>query len=239
MRRGRNQDNTIILLLVAILRHVQSLPFVPVVTLTTLAALILLHEALPPRAILSLAISAQDVLRLRPFSLPWLLTTLGSQLVHLDSLHLYYNSLSFLHKGTQLERPGARGPLGLALLLLLLWALTPALYVALACLASPLLPSLFASRAVGFSGVIFGLKAVLQVEEEGHATVGGMRVPAKLAAWAELVAIQLVTPNASFLGHLAGILAGLLVVAAERAGLLPGRRGAGGGGRGGGEWARR
>ena len=36
-------------------------------------------------------------------------------------------------------------------------------------------------------------------------------------AWAELVLIQLVTPNASFLGHLAGILAGLLYVAVRGA----------------------
>lgn len=32
-------------------------------------------------------------------------------------------------------------------------------------------------------------------------------------AWVELVIISLVTPNASFLGHLAGILAGLLHIA--------------------------
>ena len=30
--------------------------------------------------------------------------------------------------------------------------------------------------------------------------------------WAELIYIQLLTPNASFLGHLAGILAGILHV---------------------------
>lgn len=36
-------------------------------------------------------------------------------------------------------------------------------------------------------------------------------------AWAELVLIQLVTPNASFVGHLAGILAGLLYVAVRGA----------------------
>lgn len=33
---------------------------------------------------------------------------------------------------------------------------------------------------------------------------------AQYVAWVELVVISLITPNASFLGHLVGILAGLL-----------------------------
>ena len=40
----------------------------------------------------------------------------------------------------------------------------------------------------------------------------GIAVPLKYAAWLELVLISLITPNASFLGHLCGILAGLLYV---------------------------
>ena len=43
------------------------------------------------------------------------------------------------------------------------------------------------------------------------------RARLQYGAWAELVLIQLVTPNASFVGHLAGILAGLLYVAARGA----------------------
>ena len=41
---------------------------------------------------------------------------------------------------------------------------------------------------------------------------GAIPVPSKYAYWAELIAISLVTPNASFAGHLAGILVGLLYV---------------------------
>ena len=221
MQRGRRvpgAERTLALLVMAVLQHLQTLNFIPIVTLAVLAGLVFLHLSLSQATILSLAISAKTMLRLRALSEPWLLIGLGSQLVHLDDLHIYYNSLSFLHKGSQLEAPHSRGSLGLAVLLLQLLVLTPAFYVALACAGAAALPALglYAARAVGFSGVIFGLKAVLQATEEGHAFVGGMRVPAKLAAWGELVLIQLATPNASFLGHLAGILAGLTVVWAEQ-----------------------
>ncbi len=57
--------------------------------------------------------------------------------------------------------------------------------------------------------------------------------------WAELLYLQLLVPNASFMGHLCGILAGLLYVAVtSRLPFLPGGSGAGrdgsGRGRGGG-----
>lgn len=39
-----------------------------------------------------------------------------------------------------------------------------------------------------------------------------MLIPLQYVTWAELIYIQLLTPNASFLGHLAGILAGMLHV---------------------------
>lgn len=35
-------------------------------------------------------------------------------------------------------------------------------------------------------------------------------MPGKYAAWAELLLIHLLVPNASFIGHLAGILSGLI-----------------------------
>lgn len=40
--------------------------------------------------------------------------------------------------------------------------------------------------------------------------MGGMWVPTRYAAWTELILIHLLVPNASFMGHLAGILAGVI-----------------------------
>jgi rhomboid domain-containing protein 1 len=73
--------------------------------------------------------------------------------------------------------------------------------------------------AVGFSGVIFALK-VLTTHDLGNREVPfsfmgiplGSSVSAKYTVWVELILISLVTPNASFVGHLAGILVGLAYV---------------------------
>ena len=208
---------TLNVLLLAIVRYVSTLPFVPYVTLGVLALLTYLHVSTPPRFIHGAAISASRMLSLAPLSPRWLAVGLGSQLLHLDDNHLYYNALSFLHKGAQLEHPASCGPVRFAALVAVLTALTPVFYVLLASMGSAFMPALYSQQAVGFSGVIFALKVVLQAGSTGEEVVGGMRVPARLAAWAELVAIQLATPNASFLGHLAGICAGLLVVAIEKA----------------------
>jgi hypothetical protein len=44
-------------------------------------------------------------------------------------------------------------------------------------------------------------------------------IPTKYACWAELVVAQILMPNVSFLGHLSGILAGLLFLEGSRRGV--------------------
>lgn len=61
-------------------------------------------------------------------------------------------------------------------------------------------------------GVIFALKIITTDNSSGSSVIMGIRVPTKYAAWAELIAIHILVPNASFLGHLAGIIAGVLYV---------------------------
>src|SRR5689334_12289551 len=43
--------------------------------------------------------------------------------------------------------------------------------------------------------------------------MGMIPVPSRHVYWAELLLISIISPNASFLGHLSGILAGLLCMA--------------------------
>ena len=67
--------------------------------------------------------------------------------------------------------------------------------------------------AVGFSGVLFALKVLVNhhfsdPDETSHTF--GFDIPKKAAVWTELLIIQLIVPKASFLGHLAGILAGFV-----------------------------
>jgi rhomboid domain-containing protein 1 len=51
-----------------------------------------------------------------------------------------------------------------------------------------------------FSGVIFALKVLTSEDQDAGV---------KYAVWSELILIYLLVPGSSFMGHLAGILAGL------------------------------
>ena len=52
-------------------------------------------------------------------------------------------------------------------------------------------PQLLSQCAVGFSAVLFGMKTVLNATSPAYSNVGGMMLPTKYAAWAELVRITL------------------------------------------------
>ncbi|XP_005106015.1 rhomboid-related protein 4 [Aplysia californica] len=130
---------------------------------------------------------------------------------HASDMHLYFNMVSLLYKGITLER--RFGSPYFAYLVAVFTPLTSIVYVGLGIALSQLLgdQSYLTSCAVGFSGVLFALKVVTtEYSPPGvQYAFGFIPVPSKYMFWAELVLIQLVTPNASFIGHLAGILVGL------------------------------
>ncbi|KAG7154505.1 Rhomboid-related protein 4-like [Homarus americanus] len=136
-----------------------------------------------------------------------------SAIEHADDFHLYYNMASLILKGRTLEK--RYGSVKFLILLVVFTIATNLTYVGLVWLASELLESYSYMKqcAIGFSGVLFALK-VLTTHYEGTDTryVHGIIVPAKYAVWAELVVIQILVPRASFIGHLAGILVGLVYV---------------------------
>lgn len=70
--------------------------------------------------------------------------------------------------------------------------------------------------SVGFSGVLFAMKVVLNSYSDDLTSVYGVLVPSRYAAWAELILIQMFVPGVSFLGHLSGILAGILYLGFKR-----------------------
>ncbi|CAD6238815.1 unnamed protein product [Miscanthus lutarioriparius] len=62
---------------------------------------------------------------------------------------------------------------------------------------------------IGFSGVLFGMKAVTMSARPGDFLhLAGMVIPAKDAVWAQLFLTEALIPDSSFVGHLGGILAG-------------------------------
>ncbi|XP_021928104.1 rhomboid-related protein 4-like isoform X2 [Zootermopsis nevadensis] len=139
-----------------------------------------------------------------------------------------YNSRT----GRSLER--RYGSTNFAFLLLMISALTSVIYVVLGQLLTKTLQDEYYMKtcAIGFSGVIFALKVLTSSETpRGREFVGGLWVPTRYAAWIELILIHLLVPNASFMGHLAGILAGVIytstpvgTIADEFISLLTGER---------------
>lgn len=143
----------------------------------------------------------------------WIRLVLAS-FYHLDDWHLYYNMASFLWKGKTLET--SMGSKMFFIVLCAFSVLTSAILVGLDLSLAHLLdnPSYIYTCAAGFSGVIFALKVVTTYElPHGVSMVMGIfPVPMRYACWVELVLIQLIVPNVSFTGHLAGILVGFLYV---------------------------
>ena len=143
--------------------------------------------------------------------------TLASQLLHVDTWHLYYNMTSLLWKGVELE--SQLGWLGLARLVV--WSLLTAPFFALAASAAIAWagwPRALRATTVGFSGVLFSLKVVANSNPLRHSVLPfvGIIVPSRLATWLELVIIQLLVPNTSFVGHLGGIFSGLAYLSLHR-----------------------
>ncbi|KAK0041427.1 rhomboid-related protein 4-like isoform X2 [Biomphalaria pfeifferi] len=144
----------------------------------------------------------------------WIRMLKGS-VYHGDDMHLYFNMLSLLYKGSILEK--TYGSPYYAYMITTFTGLTSATYVGLGLLLSHLTgdESYLSSCAVGFSGkymagVLFAMKVLVTLASPpGVHYIGNIPVPSKYIFWVELFLIQMAAPNASFVGHLAGILVGL------------------------------
>lgn len=151
-------------------------------------------------------ISSEKIIYQRDYESIWL-----AAITHANSLHLYYNMLSFLLKGRTLER--RFGALAYGLLVGLLTVGTHLIYVGLGYGLWRLTDDAnwMHQCAVGFSGVCFALKVLTTHYTPSYGRyIMGMYVPNTWSYWVELILIQIMLPNASLLGHFAGILAGLI-----------------------------
>ncbi|KAM9853392.1 rhomboid-related protein 4 [Aulostomus maculatus] len=130
---------------------------------------------------------------------------------HVDDWHLYFNMVSFVMKGIKLER--RLGGAWFIYLLSVFSVVTGLVYLVLEAVLTELTQDQGHSMtcAVGFSGVLFALKVLNNHYHPGGVThVMGVPVSNRFASWVELVLIHLTAPGTSFIGHLAGILVGLL-----------------------------
>lgn len=134
-----------------------------------------------------------------------------SNFEHGSDMHLYYNMVSLILKGSSLET--RYGTSNFVMLLSFLSVACSSMYVALGYCLTQVTGDFgyYTACAIGFSAVLFALKVIGICEERDRdREVGGFRVPSKFAVWVELVLIHIMVPNASFVGHLGGILVGCL-----------------------------
>jgi len=143
---------------------------------------------------------------------------LTGALSHGNLIHLAMNMLSL----TALRRlESAIGPLQYFKLNWLLILISEVLLIAVgkACSHLTLLwpqlqvvaTQLREEMAVGYSGVVFGLFAVSAQLSATGISLGPVKVPISATPFIQLVITQLLVPNASFGGHLAGLISGLLI----------------------------
>ncbi|TRY91400.1 hypothetical protein DNTS_031517, partial [Danionella cerebrum] len=204
-RRNRQRGSHIGLLLLASQVYQLGLDNIPPVTLATLGLNVYLF-LFPFKPLLQSCLSVREAYWSRDWS-----RLLLSPFHHVDDMHLYFNMASLLWKGIRLERK--LGGAWFGYLLPVFSLLTGLVYLLLETGLTHLTEDSSYSQecAVGFSGVLFGLKVVNNHYYPGGATyIMGMPIANRYACWVELVLIHVLNPGTSFVGHLAGILVGLL-----------------------------
>ena len=179
-RRGA-PDAMLLLLLAQLYSTIERLPIKPPVTLGLAAANVLAHvrpDLTPPLARMCLAPSRVLAALRRghgDFNGEVPLRLLGSAFVHADDFHLYYNMASLLWKGCSLEQ--RLGPQLFLELTVVVLALSSVLAVALNCAfdrAGLHMLGSINSCHVGFSGVLFAYKYILNHDAPGAARGDGV-----------------------------------------------------------------
>ncbi|KAJ3590242.1 hypothetical protein NHX12_008196 [Muraenolepis orangiensis] len=208
MRRQRPRGSQLGLLLLASQVFQVGLDNIPPVTLGVLGLNVYLY-LFPAAPLMQACVSVQKAYWYGDWRRLFL-----SPLHHVDDWHLYFNLTSFLWKGVHLER--CLGGAWFLYVLSVFSLLTGVVYLGLEAGLTELTddPSYSVQCAVGFSGVLFALKILSNHYHPGGVTyVLGFPVANRYASWVELVLIHLTNPGTSLIGHLAGILVGLLYTA--------------------------
>ncbi|KAF3423299.1 hypothetical protein E2986_07976 [Frieseomelitta varia] len=181
---------------------------IPPVTLITIIAQVLLYVGLikVPWNAEEVCISAVKIFKYRDWN-----SFLMSNFEHGSDMHLYYNMVSLILKGSYLEP--MYGTINFVILLAILSCGCSAMYVGLGYALMQLTGDYgyYTQCAIGFSAILFALKVIVVCEEYDRIQdVGGLRVSSKIAVWVELILIHLLVPQSSFIGHLGGILVGCI-----------------------------
>lgn len=134
-----------------------------------------------------------------------------SSIIHADDTHLYYNMISLLWKGINIEHN--IGTEQFMILFFFSLVVSHSLIVIIAIVLESFGISQYSGYntcSIGFSAVLFSFKYVLNHSDSRMNNVMGIKIQSKYAAWLELIVISFMNPNASFIGHLCGIFSGIL-----------------------------
>uniref|UniRef100_A0ACD5VRZ1 Uncharacterized protein n=1 Tax=Avena sativa TaxID=4498 RepID=A0ACD5VRZ1_AVESA len=130
-----------------------------------------------------------------------------SSFYHLSEAHFFMNMTSLLWTGVELET--SMGSSEFASMVVSLLGLSQGFTLLLSkglLLLSNDVP--YYEYSAGFSGVVLGMKVVLNAQA-GDVVRFGVAIPAKYVAWLELLLVHVFNPEACFIANVGGILAGL------------------------------
>lgn len=140
-----------------------------------------------------------------------------SAFFHGGIMHIAMNMMSFQALGTSLE--ALFGSTMFFLLITTMIFTSGVLYVGTCVGLAAVLRDMswLNYQSVGFSGVLFSLAALecFLSPVASRSIFGLITVPTKLYPWALLVVLQVMMPNISLVGHLAGLVVGLLYCAGK------------------------
>lgn len=71
--------------------------------------------------------------------------------------------------------------------------------------------SIYDSYSMGFSSIIFGLRYIYFNKLNTRINMLGLDIDSSYVTWLELLLAKILMPNTSFIGHLSGIFAGMLI----------------------------
>ncbi|OAD59878.1 Rhomboid domain-containing protein 1 [Eufriesea mexicana] len=205
-RRQQNLQYGIYLLCMQVLNF--GIDKIPPATLITIIAQVLLYIGFikVPWNAEEVCISAIKIFKYHDWK-----SFIMSNFEHGSDMHLYYNMISLILKGSYLEP--MYGTINFIILLAILSFGCSAMYTVLGYALMQLTSDYgyYTQCAIGFSAVLFALKVIVVCEEHDKIRdVGGFRVPSKIAVWVELILIHLLVPQSSFIGHFGGIMIGCL-----------------------------
>lgn len=134
---------------------------------------------------------------------------ISSIFLHVDQIHLYFNMISLISRGNSIEQ--IRGIIYYMKLIVGLAISSNLIYISIVyCLHLADISNLYYIPVAGFSGVLFGLKMIYDLDfAPEYQVIFGQRIMTKYIVYIELLVVSILHPNVSFFGHLCGIFAAI------------------------------